>query len=102
MFLLITSRPIELEGCATSQIVGNSNAILNLSNFFEIDEELAEILPLEVVLMLTKFLGSTIHFGFLGSGPDRGRSPVEWGDFPFVRTYVLPYVRISIYPAQEA
>ena len=45
MFLLITSRPIELEGCATSQIVGNSNAILNLSNFFEIDAELAEILP---------------------------------------------------------
>ena len=23
-----------------------------------------------------------------GSGPDRGRSPVEWGDFPSVRTYV--------------
>ena len=23
---------------------------------------------------------------FLGSGPDRGRSPVEWGDFrPYVR-----------------
>ena len=26
--------------------------------------------------------------GFLGSGPDRGRSPVEWGDFPFVRLSV--------------
>ena len=23
---------------------------------------------------------------FLGSGPDRGRSPVEWGDFLFVRS----------------
>ena len=23
-----------------------------------------------------------------GSGPDRGRSPVEWGDFPSVRTSV--------------
>ena len=25
-------------------------------------------------------------FSFLGSGPDRGRSPVEWGDFPPVRS----------------
>ena len=25
---------------------------------------------------------------FLGSGPDRGRSPVEWGDFPSVRLFV--------------
>ena len=25
---------------------------------------------------------------FLGSGPDRGRSPVEWGDFPYVRSSV--------------
>ena len=30
---------------------------------------------------------------FLGSGPDRGQSPVEWGDFPFVRTYVCTSVR---------
>ena len=30
----------------------------------------------------------TIKIGFLGSGPDRGRSPVEWGDFPFVRSSV--------------
>ena len=29
---------------------------------------------------------------FLGSGPDRGRSPVEWGDFPYVRPYVRPSV----------
>ena len=47
-----------LEGRPTSQIVGNSNAILNLSNFFEIDAELAEILPLEVDRVITKFLGS--------------------------------------------
>ena len=59
VFLLITSRPIKLEGCATSQIVGNSNAIPNLSNFSEIDEELAEILPSEVDRMITYFLGST-------------------------------------------
>ena len=32
---------------------------------------------------------------FLGSGPDRGRSPVEWGDF--VRTSVHPSVRLSIH-----
>ena len=25
---------------------------------------------------------------FLGSGPDRGRSPVEWGDFPSVCLFV--------------
>ena len=25
---------------------------------------------------------------FLGSGPDRGQSPVEWEDFPSVRWYV--------------
>ena len=29
---------------------------------------------------------------FLGSGPDRGRSPVEWGDFPSVRTSVRPSI----------
>ena len=28
---------------------------------------------------------------FLGSGPNRGQSPVEWGDFPFVS----PFVRLS-------
>ena len=58
LFLLITSRQIELEGRATSQIVGNSNAILNLFNFFKIEEELAEILPSEVDRTITKFLGS--------------------------------------------
>ena len=31
---------------------------------------------------------------FLGSGPDRGRSPEEWGEIP----YVYPYVRPSIPP----
>ena len=28
---------------------------------------------------------TSVSFFFLGSGPDRGRSPVEWGDFPSVR-----------------
>ena len=62
MFLLVTSRQNKLEGRATSQIVGNLNAILNLSNFFEIDAELAEMLPLEVDRMITKFLGSKSKF----------------------------------------
>ena len=36
-------------------------------------------------------------FTFLGSGPDRGRSPEEWGDFqfsvcPFIRPFVRPFV----------
>ena len=30
---------------------------------------------------------------FLGSGPDRGRSPVEWGDFPYVCSSVRPFIR---------
>ena len=67
MFLLVTSRRNELEGRATSQIVGNSNAILNLSNFFEIDAELAEILPLEVDRMITKFLGSSAKSSRIGT-----------------------------------
>jgi hypothetical protein len=58
MFLLITSRQIELEGLATSKIVGNSNAIQKLSNFLKINKKLAEILSLEVDRMITKFLGS--------------------------------------------
>jgi len=36
----------------------------------------------------------------LGSGPDRGRSPVEWGDFPFVRSYVRTYVRPPLWAIQ--
>ena len=58
LFLLITSRRIELEDRATSQIVGNSNAILNLSNFFDFDDELPGILPLKLDRMIIKFLGS--------------------------------------------
>ena len=30
------------------------------------------------------------HGGRQGSGPDRGQSPVEWGDFPSVRSFVRP------------
>ena len=33
------------------------------------------------------------HGGRQGSGPNRGQSPVEWGDFPYVRTSVRPYIR---------
>ena len=50
MFLLLTSRQIELGGCTTAQIVRNGSAILNLSNFFKIDQVLGEILPSKVVL----------------------------------------------------
>ena len=42
--------------------------------------------------LLTQSVGKLSHrenpclfLVFLGSSPDRGRSPVEWGDFPFVR-----------------
>ena len=40
------------------------------------------------------------HGGRQGSGPDRGRSPVEWGDFPFVRSYVRTYVRPPLWAIQ--
>ena len=42
-------------------------------------------------LALLYFLLS-FHGGRQGSGPDRGRSPVEWGDFPFVHSSVRPSV----------
>ena len=36
---------------------------------------------------------------FLGSGPDRGQSPVEWGEIPFVRLSVRPSVPSSGWPS---
>ena len=39
------------------------------------------------------------HGGRQGSGPDRGQSPVEWGDFPSVRPFVHPYVPPLGHPA---
>ena len=33
---------------------------------------------------------------FLGSGPDKGQSPVEWGEFTYIRTSVRPYVHPSV------
>ena len=33
-----------------------------------------------------------LHSAFLGSGPNWGRSPVEWGAFPSVRPSVRTYV----------
>ena len=35
----------------------------------------------------------SLHGGRQGGGPDRGRSPVEWGDFLSVRSFVRPSVR---------
>ena len=43
---------------------------------------------------------SSIFF-FLGSGQDRRQSPVEWGDFPSVRSSVRPFVRPSVRPPHE-
>ena len=36
---------------------------------------------------------------FLGSGPDRGQSPVEWGEIPFVHLFVRPSVPPSGWPS---
>ena len=44
------------------------------------------------------FLAILAMLSFLGSGPDRGRSPVEWGDFPSVCLYVCSSVRLSVRP----
>ena len=41
------------------------------------------------------------HGGRQGSGPDRGRSPVEWGDFcTSVCSFVCPYVPHLGHPAR--
>ena len=34
---------------------------------------------------------SWFAWGEQGNSPDRGRSPVEWGDFPYVRTSIRPF-----------
>ena len=41
-------------------------------------------------------------FGKQGSGPNRGRSPVEWGDFPYVRPSVCLYVQPARPQGQSA
>ena len=47
------------------------------------------------------------HGGRQGSGPDRGQSPVEWGDFLSVRSFVRPSVpplwaiQPSLRPSQQ-
>ena len=38
------------------------------------------------------------HGGRQGSGPDRGQSPVEWGDFSYIRTYIRPSPLWAIQP----
>ena len=47
-----------------------------------------------------------MRLAFLGSGPDRGLSPVERGDFLYVRLYVrpsvCPSVRTSVHPFPPA
>ena len=40
--------------------------------------------------MFQIFVSNSCVQYFLGSGPDRGRSPVEWGVFPFIHSFVPP------------
>ena len=46
----------------------------------------------------------TNQMPFLGSGPDRGRSPVEWGNFlsvhPFIRSSPLWAIQSGLKPSQ--
>ena len=44
----------------------------------------------KIVLDFLDFPPFCLILRFLGSGPDRGQSPVEWGDFPSVRLAVRP------------
>ena len=39
---------------------------------------------------------------FLGSGPVRGQSPVEWGDFPFICPSVRPFPPLGFPARPEA
>ena len=48
--------------------------------------------PSLLVSMMTSWYS---FFSFLGGGPDRGRSPLEWGDFPSMH----PFVHSSIRPS---
>ena len=41
-----------------------------------------------------------LHGGRQGSGPNRRQSPVEWGDFPYVRPFVRPSVPPLGHPAR--
>ena len=38
------------------------------------------------------------HGGRQGSSPDRGQSPVEWGDFPSVRPFVRSHDWLGLRP----
>ena len=49
-----------------------------------------------VPLSCSTFLGSL--GGKQGSGPNKGQSPVEWGDFPYVCSSVRPSVRMFVPP----
>ena len=45
--------------------------------------------PSLLVSMMTSWYS---FFSFLGGGPDRGRSPLEWGDFPSVCSSIRPSI----------
>ena len=42
---------------------------------------------------------SLLAFGKQGSSPDKGQSPVEWGDFPYVHLPACPLPPLS-HPAR--
>ena len=51
-----------------------------------------------ISLLIRQFCSS--HGGKQGSGPDRGQSPVEWGDFPFVCPSVFPSTHPPLWTIQ--
>ena len=51
-------------------------------------------------LALLYFLLS-FHGGRQGSGPNRRQSPVEWGDFPFIRPSPLLAIQPGLRPSQR-
>ena len=44
----------------------------------------------------------SFHGGRQGSGPNRGQSPVEWGDFPSIHLFISPLwnIQLGLRPSQ--
>ena len=83
--------------------------LTNSENVFILQTSLFDCSPNGVMLRETEkptlkvfppSICPSVYPCFLGSGPDRGQSPVEWGDFPSVRPSIRPsirpYIRTSV------
>ena len=83
--VLLPSFPLQFLVCVSREITLHGNDVIN------IDENSAH--ALKHLLLLTLPHRPSHHS--LSRDPDRGRSPLEWVDFPYVHPSVCPYVRTS-------